>query len=285
MKNIFKHSIVIIFILFSFSCSKTDSFSDHSSTSPEEHWTALDKGLELGRFNGSFQSDLDETKIHILRIDPNVHQFLLLNASAAENGRKQTAKTWCQKYHLIAAINASMYQKDHLTSVSLMRSENHTNNAYISKDKTIFAFHPINASDFPVKIIDRECDEFDIWLKKYKNHIQSIRMISCKRKNVWAQQPEKWSIAAIGMDHKNRVLFIHTRYPYSSHDFINILMGLPIQITQAMYVEGGAEAQLYVQTNADSYEFIGGYESEFSEKNPIARPIPNIIGISSKSSN
>ena len=88
-----------------------------------------------------------------------------------------------------------------------MRSENHINNAYISKDKTIFAFDPKNEFDVPVKMIDKECNEFDIWLNKYRNHIQSIRMISCKKKNVWAPQPEKWSIAAIGMDYKNRVLF------------------------------------------------------------------------------
>lgn len=279
MKTIFKYCSIIIFILFSFSCSKTDSFSDSPLPNIKDHWTILDKGLELGRFNGFVQSDLAETKIHILRIDPNVYQFRLLNASAMKNGKKQTAKKWCQKFRLIAAINASMYQKDHLTSVSLMRSEKHTNNAYISKDKTIFAFEPKIKSDPPVKIIDRECDDVDIWLKKYKNLIQSIRMISCKRKNVWAQQPEKWSIAAIGMDHEHRVLFIHTRFPYTSHDFINILMDLPIQITQAMYVEGGPEAQLYIQTSAHSYEFIGDYESEYKGKNHIARPIPNIIGI------
>lgn len=243
------------------------------------NWQKLGKGLELGRFSASDTIGSDNARINILRIDPAVYQFHLLNASATQSGNKQTAKNWCTTYQLISAINASMYQEDHKTSVSFMRSENHINNSYVSKDKTILAFNRKKPSDPLVKMIDRECDDFNEWIKRYGTFIQNIRIISCKRENVWAQQLEKWSIAAIGIDTANRVLFIHSPSPHSPHDFINMLLALPIQIAQAMYVEGGTEAQLYIQTDTQEFEFIGGYENDHKGDDLIARPIPNVIGI------
>ncbi len=163
-----------------------------------------------------------------------------------------------------------------------MRSEKHINNTYVSKDKTFFAFNPVKSSYPPVKMIDRECDDYNEWIKRYDTVIQSIRMISCKGKNVWAKQPKKWSIAAIGVDAKNQVLFIHTRHPYNTHDFINTLLSLPIKIKQAMYVEGGPEAQLYIDTDSFTDQFTGGYDAQYNGSNAIARPIPNVIGIIKK---
>ncbi|MCJ7774538.1 MAG: phosphodiester glycosidase family protein [Desulfobacterales bacterium] len=279
MKSSFRHWLFIILISVAMACSTKDSNSDNSSTSFDENWQQLDDGLELGRFNTVNPSDASDARIHILRIDPYLFQLHLFNASATENGNKQTARKWAEKFQLISAINASMYQKDHKTSVSFMRSENHINNSYISKDQTILAFNPKNVSDPVVKMVDRECDDFNIWSNRYGTLIQSIRMISCKKENVWTPQPEKWGIAAIGIDQKDRVMFIHTRSPYTAHDFINTLLSLPIQITQAMYVEGGPEAQLYIQTDTHKFEFIGGYEPDFKGNDRMAIPIPNVIGI------
>jgi hypothetical protein len=206
----------------------------------------------------------------------------LLNASASENGRPLSAKEWCRKNGLVAAINASMYQADLKASVSLMRTKSHINNPRLSKDMAILAFDR-HSPDVPrTKIIDRQCEDFKTWQKKYKTLIQSIRMISCKGKNVWAQQTQKWSTAAIAVDYLGRVLFIHVGSLYSTHDLINILKKLPLNIDRAMYVEGGPQAQLYINIGTHEYEFVGSYKIEIEENmNALfSRPIPNVVGIS-----
>jgi len=204
-----------------------------------------------------------------------------LNASAIPNGQTLTAKEWSRKKSLVAAINASMYQKDYRTSVSLMRTQGHVNNPRLSRDNMILAFDRISNAIPRVKLIDRQCDDFDYWKKKYGVLVQSIRMLSCKGKNVWQQQPRRWSTAAIGTDDNGRVLFIHVRSPYSTHDLINILLELPLKLKSLMYVEGGPEAQLYIRSGKHEYEFFGSFETGFNEdnKNSIAWPVPNVIGI------
>ena len=247
-------------------------------------WQQLAPGLELGEFKAPRASEFGDSKVRVLRIDPQRYRLRLLNASASKDGRPLSARQWSRQNGLVAAINASMYQEDYKSSVSLMRTRAHVNNPRLSKDMTILAFDR-KSTDVPlVKMIDRQCEDFDVWQKKYTTMVQSIRMISCTGENVWAQQPQKWSTAAIGVDSQDRILFIHVGSPYSTHDLINILQKLPLDIARAMYAEGGPQAQLYIRTGKHEHEFVGSYEIEIqgNMKKLISRPVPNVVGISLK---
>ncbi len=247
----------------------------------ESKWQGLGPGLELGVFRSPRPSEIGDSLIRVLRIDPEKYEFQLLNASGPGQGKLLTAKEWCLRNGLAAAINASMYQTDYRTSVSLMRTKHHTNNPRLTRDNTILAFDRQRPKIPLVKIIDRECDDFNAWKVRYGTFIQGIRMISCKGKNVWSQQPQKWSTAAIGIDRQGRVLLIHVASPYSTHDLINILKQLPLGISRAMYAEGGSETQLYIRSSVREYEFTGIYDTRLDGGLPkgYAFPIPNVIGI------
>ena len=276
-------TLLIMALMLSLSpiAARADQQSPEKAARTEPAWQALAKGLELGIFSAPQTSEIGDSKIRVLRIDPQRYQLKLLNASAVENGRPLSARQWSRQNGLIAAINASMYQEDYKSSVSLMRTKAHINNPRLSKDMTILAFDRKDAGVPLVKIIDRQCENFKVWQKKYSTVIQSIRMISCTGKNVWTQQPQKWSTAAIGIDDRGRVLFIHVGSPYSTHDVIDILIKLPLKVSRAMYVEGGPQAQLYINIGEHEHEFVGNYEIEFqgNMKTLISRPVPNVVGI------
>ena len=247
-------------------------------------WQQLDKGLELGTFLSPQPAEVGDSLVRALRINPKYYRLRLLNASAIKDGVPLTPKQWCRQNGLIAAINPSMFQTDYKTSVSLMRTQTHTNNSRLSKDMTILAFDR-HSSDVPhAKIIDRQCENFQFWKKKYRTLVQSIRMISCKGKNVWKQQQQKWSMTAIALDGQANILFIHVRSWYSTHDLINILKKLPLNISNAMYTEGGPQAQLYINTGKKEFEFVGSYETSLPQSNEaaISWPLPNVIGISAR---
>jgi hypothetical protein len=109
----------------------------------------------------------------------------------------------------------------------------------------------------PVKLIDRGCDDFEAWKTHYGAFVQNIRMVSCKGENVWARGGQEWSIAAVGVDRRGRLLFIHSRSPYTPHDLIENLLSLPLGLAGAMYVEGGPEAQLYIHSGDREIERVG----------------------------
>jgi hypothetical protein len=251
---------------------------------PAQPWTQLEPGLDLGLFPSPRPSSSGDSVIRVLRIDPERFELRLLNASATKDKRSLTAKQWCESFRCIAAINASMFQADNSTSISLMRTGGHVNNPRLSKDRTILAFNRL-APDVPtVTLIDRDCDDLEQLAGKYGTLIQSIRMLSCKGKNVWAQQPQRWSTAAVGSDRNGRVLFIHVRSPFTTHDLVNILMELPLELARAMYVEGGPEAQLFIGAGGRSEEFVGIYDIPFydSDSGDRAWPVPNVIAVTRK---
>ncbi len=244
-------------------------------------WQRLERGLDLGEFVSPLRSETGDSVIRILRIDPQHFALKLMNASATDNGRALTAREWCRQYELVAAVNASMYQQDYKTSVSLMRTRAHVNNARLSKDMAILAFDRLTPDVPAVKIIDRECDDFSDWKDRYGTLVQNIRMLSCTGRNVWSPQPQKWSTAAVAVDRQGRVMFIHARSPYSTHDLINILRRLPLDIARALYTEGGPQAQLFVNGGGRQWEFVGRVESNLGDSTAvsIALPIPNAIGV------
>lgn len=244
-------------------------------------WKNLEKGLDLGIFQAPQKSALGDSLIRILRADTNYFGLRLLNASSRDQGKRRSVKDWVNKNGLVAAINASMYQRDMKSSVSYMKTRQHTNNTWVSKDKTILAFDPTDKNLPTVRIIDRDCEDFNKLRKMYGTLIQSIRMISCHGKNMWAPRKKMWSTAAIGLDSQGRIMFIHVRSPYTTHDLINMLLKLPINLKQAMYVEGGADAQLYINTGKERHEFIGSYSSGSREhdENTFSHPVPNVLGL------
>mgnify|MGYP002628547802 CR=1 FL=1 len=244
-------------------------------------WRNLEKGLDLGIFQAPKKSALGDSLIRILRADTDYFGLRLLNATSKDQAKRRTMKDWVNKNGLVAAINASMYQEDMMSSVSYMKTRQHTNSTWVSKDKTILAFDPTDKSLPTVRIIDRDCEDFDKLRKLYGTLIQSIRMVSCQGENMWGPQTKMWSTAAIGLDHQGRVLFIHVRSPYTTHDLIDMLLELPVGLKQAMYVEGGADAQLYINTGKERHEFIGSYSSGSREhdENTFSHPVPNVLGL------
>jgi hypothetical protein len=244
-------------------------------------WEPMEAGLDFGIFRAPRPSEIGDSLIRVLRIDPQHFDLRLLNASATQEKRSLTPKRWCERSGCIAAINAGMYRQDLLTSVAFMRAAAHVNNGRLAGEgyKAMLVFDRLGKGLPPVKIVDRECDGFDAWMSRYETLVQGIRMVSCKRRNVWTQQPRQWSTAAIGISRDGRVLFIHVASPYTVHDLVDMLLDLPLDLSRAMYVEGGPEAQLYVKAGGREEELFGIFETGFLNSNDRPWPVPNVVGI------
>jgi hypothetical protein len=244
-------------------------------------WEVLEPGLELGIAVLPLPSDGGEVRSHILRLDPSRFELALFNRSASPDGTPLTAREWSHRHGLVAAINASLYQADHSTSIALMKSRAHTNNPRLSPHNTVLLFDRRDDAVPLVQIVDRTCRDLAPLRDHYAAMVQSIRMVSCNRSNVWSEQPEnKWSAAAIGIDEHGSLLFIHVRSPLSTHDLIDALLALPLGLRETMYVEGGPEAQLYVSAGGRELEFVGSQGSSFAGiENTVALPIPNVLGV------
>ena len=243
-------------------------------------WHPLAEGLDHADFVAPQKSEVGDSTVTVVRIDPERYRFQLLSAKLLKLEDTLTAREWVEKHKVLGAINASMYQQDHRTSVSYMKGPEGVNHGRWTKDNAVFAADPTDPSLPAVQIIDRTCARPPDFESRYRILVQNIRMLDCRGKNTWARQPKKWSTAAVGTDEHGRVLFIHCRSPYTTHDFIEILRGLPLGLARLMYVEGGPEASLYVTVGGKAVvSKVGSFETGFREMddNQEFWPIPNVL--------
>lgn len=278
-----KSLIPIFLLMWGISFAQTPRTQKVNPNPEPMQWQLIDHGLEYTEAEAGYTCNLGDSKITLVRVDPEKFDFRLLSVKEL-GGNSLTAEKWVRNHKLVLAINAGMYLTDFQTNVGFMKNYDFTNNSRLNKDNTIVAFNPKSDELPPFQIIDRQCQDWETLKNQYYSFTQSIRMIDCNQNNKWSRQEKFWSIAAIAMDKDGKVIFAHSRTPWSVHDFSNFLLTLPLDIHNAMYLEGGPEASLYLNYNGFEITCIGSYESGFylSDDNHHFWPIPNVIGVVQK---
>ena len=101
----------------------------------------------------------------------------------------------------------------------------------------------------------------------------------------WDKRPgQSCSMVTGATDITGNIYFIFTRSPYTHQKMIDFLIQLIPDIRTTVYLEGGPEASLYVQTNDTIISKIGSYVSKTyaNDNNDHFWKIPNVIGIQSR---
>ncbi|MBI5547287.1 MAG: phosphodiester glycosidase family protein [Deltaproteobacteria bacterium] len=250
-----------------------------------EPFRTLEPGLELAELDSPVKSVVGDSRLTVVRVDPQQRKLRLLSRVLEKLPDNPDAAEWARLYELPAVVNAGMYQMDFRSTVGYSQVDGRVFNGAVHAGKNFqayLAFDPREKGLAPVRILDPLCDDVKAELKRYGTALQSIRMVDCKGKNHWEQRKRKWSAALVGLDGKGRVLFIHARSPWAPTEFIDLLLGMKaLDLRQAVYMEGGPEASLVVGAGGTSLTRIGSYESGFNENDDNHRlwALPNVLGV------
>jgi hypothetical protein len=246
-------------------------------------WKELGPGLEWTELPLPQASALGDSKLTVVRVDPARRQVELLSAAALKLPGNLTAEGWAEQQGLVAVTNAGMFQTDYRSPVGYAKvADQVLTEGWRPSYKSVLVSDPKDPKLPRTRLLDPECDgDVKALAQQYRTVLQSLRMIDCRGKNVWSAQPRKWSMAAVAQDAKGRLLFVHTRSPYSVHDFNELLLKLPLGVSRAMYLEGGPEASLHLLTPAGPVRRIGSYETGFveSDENGHYWELPNVLGV------
>lgn len=255
---------------------------------PSADWTSLAPGMDYKYVTAKKLSVVGDSRIFILRIDPNLWHLEAVGIGQTGESTGHTAREWAQLRKFSAVINAGMFAADFKTHLGYMGSATHSSNGKVNAYQSVAAFEPRDSQSPPFRIFDLDAPgaHFEEIQKNYSSALQNLRLIKRPGSNQWSQQDRKWSEAALGEDEKGRVLFIYSRSPFSMHDLNNELLSAGIGIVAAQHLEGGPEAQLYLHLDSTEMELFGSYETNFKENdsNSTAWPIPNVLGVRQRTS-
>ena len=237
-------------------------------------WRQLEPGLDFGEF----QLTDSEALLTALRIDPARFDFVLC-ARSQDGGGLRSLNQWAEQYGLAAAINASMYLPDGITSTGYMRQNDHYNNKRVVQRFGAFFVAGPDSHDLPgAAIVDRDDPQWEKLIGQYRLVIQNYRMTSADRRILWSPGGPHYSISAVAQDGEGRILFLHCRQPVEAYAFAQQLLHLPLNVRTVMYVEGGGQAGLLVRSASWKHELAGLSTAGLLVTGDLRAQLPNVLG-------
>ena len=250
-------------------------------------WHTLQKGLSYREPDAPEKSILNDSKIFILKADPQYCNFRMLCAS--EHGKtNRTADVWAKDFGVNVVVNAGMFNMgNHRTNKGYLKNFSHTNNSKLNGYYNVMmAMNPKTKSGASMIIYDMTCGNWNSIRPDYNTFCQGMRMIDCNgNRMAWDKRPGQSCSMVIGAtDTAGNLYFIFTRSPYTHQKMIEFLLDLIPDIRTTVYLEGGPEASLYIQTADTVISKIGSYVSKTyaNDNNDHFWKIPNIIGIKAR---
>ena len=256
-----------------------DAGAEADAALPEApRWNALEEGLEYAEF--SLQSEAgQQASLTVLRIDPELFDFRLY-ASAAHKHPALTLGQWADSHDLVAAINASMYLPDGVTSTGYMRQDDYINNKRLVRRFGAFFVAGPRQEGLPrADILTREDPQWQELLEQYRLVIQNYRMINDERRILWSPGGPLYAISAVAEDGAGKILFLHCREPLEAYSFAHALLHLPLDVRTVMYVEGGMQAGLVIRSPGLHQELRGRHLADFWVTGNVRAQLPNVLGI------
>ncbi|MDR1489072.1 MAG: phosphodiester glycosidase family protein [Desulfovibrio sp.] len=263
----------------------------------------VEPGLELAQTSAAPTGHGAPGGLHftILRIDPKLHEFVLCMAS--EEGRPLSLPGWSLARNLRAGINASMYLPDGITSTGCMRNGTSINNGRCGERLgAFFVAGPAKAELPNARILERNSPGMPALLDDYTVVVQNFRFMDSRGNLLWRSDTPVYSMAAVAEDEAGHILFIHCREPVQGEVFAVALKEFSLSLRTVMYVEGGAQAGLFLRLDALDNPAQGelpqpqgsayfplpggggihtwkGMQSIINTLGNPQAPVPNVIGI------
>lgn len=233
------------------------------------------------------KSVLNDSKLFILKANPLLCTFGILSTSENKNQNKP-ADLWAKEFGMNVVVNAGMFNMaNKRTNKGYLKNYSHFNNSHLNgRYNVMMAMNPGHLSDTAMLITDMTCRNWESLRSNYHTLCQGMRMIDGSGNPLaWDKRPGQSCSMVIGAtDISGNIYFLFTRSPYTHQQVIRYLMRLIPNIRTTVYLEGGPEASLYVQTGDTIISKFGSYVSKTyaNDNNDHFWKIPNVIGIRSR---
>ncbi len=271
-------------ILFLFSACSYSQQEAEKPTPDYSDWVELTKGMEYREINAPKKSFIGDSKISILRMDPQQFHFDLFTATQYDS-LPRDLHTWADTFDLLVAFNAGMYNLARpLQSRAYLKSGAHLNNGKLLENfNLMLALGPKpNSQRSNIEVLDLTCANWEQEQQNFSGFAQGLRMIDCNGNPMnWQKKVQSCSMLVAAEDQKGWFYLIFTRSPYTHDQMIGFMTEMPYGLHDAIYLEGGPETSLLIDVNGHCIEKVGSWVSTTWERNDNNHfwRLPSIVGV------
>ena len=258
-------------------------FSQDSLSKLKLNWKELAHGVSYDDLSAPILSDINDSKLFIVRLDPKLVEFELFSAKEMAI-TSMSANRWADSFALNMVFNAGMYD---LTNPLISKAMFKHKSFYLNKSihpnyNGVIALHPKDSTYATPALVDLKCESLKSVDSNFDSYIQCMRMLDCTGEVLsWGKKKQACSMLVMSMDREGKLYLIFSRSPYTHNQFISFVKQLEIPLVNTVYLEGGPETSLYIQSERATFHKFGSYISDTYEndENDHFWNLPNVIGV------
>jgi hypothetical protein len=244
------------------------------------HWKALRPGLEFATLSGDPYCRRGSSRIALLRLDPARVRVRAHHFGLAPEQRPLDAVGWQRVTHADAVFNAGQFFPDWSYMGVLVCGGNVVSGRLHPTFKAALVAGPIEGGS-AAHVLDLEHEPLSLDPMRWREVAQSFMLFDHNGRIRVRHSDRVANRTAVGEDHHGRLVVFTTEGGYALDDLARLIRDSPLQISHAMSMDGGSEAQLCVDTGGFRYATIGGRTpgSAASDAPSAEVPLPAVISV------
>jgi len=244
-------------------------------------WKALRPGLEFSTLSGGPYCRRGSSRIALLRLDPARVRVRAHHFGLAPERRPLDVVGWQRATHADAVFNAGQFLPDWSYMGLLVCGGNVVSRRPHPTFKAALVAGPLDGGS-AAHVLDLEREPLAPDRLRWREVAQSFMLFDRSGRIRVRHSDRVANRTAVAEDRRGRLVVFTTEGGYTLDDFARLIRNSPLQISHAMAMDGGNEAQMCVDAGGFRYASIGGLTpgSVASDAPGPEVPLPAVISVS-----
>lgn len=244
-------------------------------------WRMLREGMEFATLRGDPYCRQGSSEIAVLRLDPESVRLRVHHYTRAAEGAPLSIVEWQRHTGALAVFNAGQYYPD-LSYMGLLVCDGERVSRKLHPDfKAALVASPPSGQP-AARVLDLDREPLDPRAPGWREVAQSFMLFDHGGRLRIRKSDLVANRTVVGQDAKGRILVITSEGGYTLWDFARLLREAPLDLSHAMSMDGGYEAELCVSVPPFHYASFGQWKGSGDESDaPGAHvPLPAVITVS-----
>jgi hypothetical protein len=250
---------------------------------PGPRWKGLRPGLEFATLSGDPYCRRGSSQIAVLRIDPARAPVRVRHFGLQPGGKPMDAVEWRKLTGADAVFNAGQFLPDWTYMGVLVCGGQVVSSRVHPTFKAALVAGPLEGAE-RAHVVDLEHEPLDLDRLRWREVAQSFMLFDRAGKIRVRSSDHIANRTVVGEDKSGRLVVFISEGAYTLEDFAHLVQKFPLQVVQAMCMDGGSEAQLSVNAGSFRYNCIGGVTGDPEPgDDPSERvPLPAVITVGAR---
>ena len=240
-------------------------------------WRTLAPGIEFGMMRGDPFCRRGPSEIALLRLDPARVNLKVHHFSRQPDREPPGLLEWQRRLGALAVFNAGQYYPD-FSYMGLLVSDGKTISRKVHPSfRAALVAAPVHGGP-AAQVLDLEHGSLEKERLKWKEIAQSFMLFDGRGEPRVKRTEQVAQRTVVGQDRRGHLVVATSEGGYTLWEFARVLQQAPLDLSHAMSMDGGREAELCVLSPNFRYASFGPWEEGADPQ--VAVPLPAVISVS-----